>query len=67
MFGVMSLAIACGEEIVLTAEGPDEEKALAALERVLEEMREDERIRFGVSQRQKVSPSARPGFFHILM
>jgi phosphocarrier protein HPr len=42
MFGVMSLAIACGEEIVLTAEGPDEEKALAALERVLEEMREDE-------------------------
>ncbi|RJG21197.1 HPr family phosphocarrier protein [Paenibacillus thiaminolyticus] len=42
MVGVMSLAIACGEEIVLAAEGPDEEEALVALERVLEEMREDE-------------------------
>lgn len=42
MIGVISLAIACGEEIVIVAEGPDEVEALAALERVLEEMREEE-------------------------
>ncbi|CAH0120395.1 MULTISPECIES: HPr family phosphocarrier protein [unclassified Paenibacillus] len=41
MVGVISLAIACGEEIVIEAEGPDEEEALAALERVLGEMEED--------------------------
>ncbi|WMT42280.1 HPr family phosphocarrier protein [Paenibacillus sp. D2_2] len=42
MIGVISLAVACGEEIVIAAEGPDEVEALAALERVLEEMREEE-------------------------
>jgi phosphotransferase system HPr (HPr) family protein len=35
IMGLMSLAVAQGEEIVLTADGPDEQEAIAALEQIL--------------------------------
>ena len=37
IFGVMSLCVKHGEEIVVTAEGADEEAAAAALEKVFKE------------------------------
>ena len=37
IFGVMSLCVKCGEEIVVTAEGADEEAAAAAVEKVFKE------------------------------
>ena len=37
IFGVMSLCVKCGEEVVISAEGPDEEQAIAALEKVFKE------------------------------
>lgn len=35
IFGVMGLAVKCGEEIVMTAEGADEAEAIAAIETLL--------------------------------
>ena len=35
LLGVLSLAICCGTTITLTAEGPDEEEAIATLEALL--------------------------------
>ena len=37
IFGVMSLCVKCGEEVVIKAEGADEEAAIAALEKVFKE------------------------------
>lgn len=37
IFGVMGLAVKQGQEIVMTAEGDDEEKAIAAIEKFLKE------------------------------
>ena len=37
IFGVMGLAVKCGEEIVMTAEGADEAEAIAAIETFLKE------------------------------
>lgn len=37
IFGVMRLAVKQGQEIVMTAEGDDEEKAIAAIEKFLKE------------------------------
>lgn len=37
IFGVMSLCVKCGEEIVVTAEGADEEAAAAGVEKVFKE------------------------------
>ncbi|MBO4682907.1 MAG: HPr family phosphocarrier protein [Bacilli bacterium] len=37
IFGVMSLCVKCGEEIVVTVEGADEEAAAAAVEKVFKE------------------------------
>lgn len=34
IFGVMSLCVKCGEEIIVKVEGPDEEAAAAAVETV---------------------------------
>ena len=34
IFGVMSLCVKCGEEVVVKVEGPDEEAASAAVEEV---------------------------------
>ena len=37
IFGVMSLCVKCGEEVVVKAEGADEEAAAAAVEKVFKE------------------------------
>jgi len=37
IFGVMSLCVKCGEEVVIKCEGADEEAAAAAIERVFKE------------------------------
>lgn len=37
IFGVMGLCVKCGESIVVTAEGADEEAASAAVEKVFKE------------------------------
>ena len=37
IFGVMSLCVKCGEEIVVSAEGADEEAAIAAVEKVFKD------------------------------
>ena len=37
IFGVMGLCVKCGESIVVVAEGPDEEAAAAAVEKVFKE------------------------------
>ncbi len=37
IFGVMSLCVKCGEEIVVTADGADEEAAAAGVEKVFKE------------------------------
>ena len=37
IFGVMGLAVKCGEEIVMTADGTDEDEAIAAIEAFLKE------------------------------
>ena len=37
IFGVMGLAVKQGQEIIMTAEGPDEEEAIAAIEKFLKE------------------------------
>ena len=37
IFGVMSLCVKCGEEIVVTCEGADEEAAAAAIEKVFKD------------------------------
>lgn len=37
IFGVMGLCVKCGESIVVTAEGSDEEEASAAVEKVFKE------------------------------
>ena len=37
IFGVMSLCVKCGEEVVLKVEGADEEAAAEAIERVFKE------------------------------
>ena len=37
IFGVMGLAVKCGEEIVMTAEGADEAEAIAELEAFFKE------------------------------
>lgn len=37
IFGVMSLCVKCGEEILVTAEGADEEAAAAGVEKVFKE------------------------------
>lgn len=37
IFGVMSLCVKCGEEILVTAEGADEETAAAGVEKVFKE------------------------------
>ena len=37
IFGVMSLCVKCGEEIIVTAEGADEEAAAAGVEKVFKE------------------------------
>ena len=37
IFGVMSLCVKCGEEIVVRVEGADEEAAATAIERVFKE------------------------------
>ncbi|MGN0431953.1 MAG: HPr family phosphocarrier protein [Lachnospiraceae bacterium] len=37
IFGVMGLAVKQGQEITITAQGPDEEEAIAAVEKFLKE------------------------------
>ena len=37
IFGVMGLCVKCGESIVVVTEGPDEEAASAAVEKVFKE------------------------------
>lgn len=37
IFGVMSLCVKCGEEVVITVDGADEEAAAAAIEKVFKE------------------------------
>ena len=37
IFGVMGLCVKCGEEIVVSADGADEDAAIAGLEKVLKE------------------------------
>ena len=37
IFGVMGLCVKCGESIVVVTEGPDEEAAAAAVEKVFKE------------------------------
>lgn len=37
IFGVMGLGAKCGEEIVITAEGPDEAEAITAMQTLLTE------------------------------
>ena len=37
IFGVMGLAVKCGEEIVMTADGTAEDEAIAAIEAFLKE------------------------------
>ena len=38
IFKVMSLAVKCGDTVTVTADGPDEEEALAAAEAVLSKL-----------------------------
>jgi catabolite repression HPr-like protein len=40
IMGIMSMAVAKGEEITLIADGPDEAEAIAALEKALQEQEE---------------------------
>jgi len=37
IFGVMSLCVKCGEEVIISAEGADEEAALEAVEKAFKE------------------------------
>lgn len=37
IFGVMGMAVKCGEEITMTAEGADEDAAIAAIETFVKE------------------------------
>ena len=37
IFGVMSLCVKCGEEVVIKVEGADEEDGAAAVEKILKE------------------------------
>ena len=37
IFGVMSLCVKCGEEVVITVDGADEEAAAAAIEKIFKE------------------------------